>query len=145
MLNNEITPNRSIGGICLGQDIYEILDRLDKQTAHPISIPSDSCVKIGNALIDIYFDPESGRISQISCGADFHGFYKTKKGRIKAGMSVADILQNTATQTAWGGFVKVDGLHGIGFPLPDGYDDFSKLTDFLDYGFVFPELSVYPE
>ena len=58
-------------------------------------------------------------------------------------MTVADILQNTTEQVAWGGFVMVDRIHGIGFPLPEEFDDFSKLTDFLDYDFVFNELSVY--
>ena len=39
----------------------------------------------------------------------------------------------------------VDRIFGIGFPLPEEFDDFSKLTDFLDYDFVFKELSVYKD
>ena len=95
--------------------------------------------------MDIYFDPINFEISLISCGVNFNGYCKTSKGRIWAGMSVADTLQNTTEQVAWGGFVVVDRILGIGFPLPEEFDDFSELTDFLDYDFVFKELWVYKD
>lgn len=119
-----------------------MFNRLD-ELGYEISDICDTCLKIKQSFIDIYFNPISYEISLISCGINFKGSYKTSKGYIKAGMTVADILQNTTEQVAWGGFVMVDRIHGIGFPLPEEFDDFSKLTDFLDYDFVFNELSVY--
>ena len=121
-----------------------MFNRLD-ELGYEISDICDTCLKIKQSFIDIYFNPISYEISLISRGINFKGSYKTSKGYIKAGMTVADILQNTTEQVAWGGFVMVDRIHGIGFPLPEEFDDFSKLTDFLDYDFVFNELSVYKD
>ena len=141
-LSDVIIPNDGVADIRLGEDVNIVFNRLD-ELGYEISDICDTCLKIKQSFIDIYFNPISYEISLISCGINFKGSYKTSKGYIKAGMTVADILQNTTEQVAWGGFVMVDRIHGIGFPLPEGFDDFSKLTDFLDYDFVFNELSVY--
>lgn len=58
-------------------------------------------------------------------------------------MTVADIIKNTSSQVAWSGFVQVDNINGIDLPLPIEYDDFEKITDFLNLDFVFEELWVY--
>ena len=141
-LSDVIIPNDGVADIRLGEDVNIVFNRLD-ELGYEISDICDTCLKIKQSFIDIYFNPISYEISLISCGINFKGSYKTSKGYIKAGMTVADILQNTTEQVAWGRFVMVDRIHGIGFPLPEGFDDFSKLTDFLDYDFVFNELSVY--
>ena len=141
-LSDVIIPNDGVANIRLGEDVNIVFNRLD-ELGYEISDICDTCLKIKQSFIDIYFNPISYEISLISCGINFKGSYKTSKGYIKAGMTVADILQNTTEQVAWGGFVMVDRIHGIGFPLPEEFDDFSKLTDFLDYDFVFNELSVY--
>ena len=141
-LSDVIIPNDGVADIRLGENVNIVFNRLDK-LGYEISDICDNCLKIKQSFIDIYFNPISYEISLISCGINFKGSYKTSKGYIKAGMTVADILQNTTEQVAWGGFVMVDRIHGIGFPLPEEFDDFSKLTDFLDYDFVFNELSVY--
>ena len=141
-LSDIIIPNDGVANIRLGENVNIVFNRLD-ELGYEISDICDTCLKIKQSFIDIYFNPISYEISLISCGINFKGSYKTSKGYIKAGMTVADILQNTTEQVAWGGFVMVDRIHGIGFPLPEEFDDFSKLTDFLDYDFVFNELSVY--
>ena len=141
-LSDVIIPNDGVADIRLGENVNIVFNRLDK-LGYEISDICDNCLKIKQSFIDIYFNPISYEISLISCGINFKGSYKTSKGYIKAGMTVADILQNTTEQVAWGGFVMVDRIHGIGFPLPEEFDDFYKLTDFLDYDFVFNELSVY--
>ena len=143
-LSDVIIPNDGVANIHLGENVNIVFDRLDK-LGYEISDICDNCLKIKKYFIDVYFDPISYEISLISCGINFNGSYKTSKGYIKAGMTVADILQNTTEQVAWGGFVMVDRIFGIGFPLPEEFDDFSKLTDFLDYDFVFNELSVYKD
>ena len=141
-LSDIIIPNDGVANIRLGENVNIVFNRLD-ELGYEISDICDTCLKIKQSFIDIYFNPISYEISLISCGINFKGSYKTSKGYIKAGMTVADILQNTTEQVAWGGFVMVDRIHGIGFPLPEEFDDFSKLTDFLDYDFVFNELSIY--
>ena len=141
-LSDVTIPNDGVANIRLGEDVNIVFNRLD-ELGYEISDICDTCLKIKQSFIDIYFNPISYEISLISCGINFKGSYKTSKGYIKAGMTVADILQNTTEQVAWGGFVMVDRIYGIGFPLPEEFDDFSKLTDFLDYDFVFNELSVY--
>ena len=141
-LSDVIIPNDGVANIRLGENVNIVFNRLD-ELGYEISDICDNCLKIKQSFIDIYFNPISYEISLISCGINFKGSYKTSKGYIKAGMTVADILQNTTEQVAWGGFVMVDRIHGIGFPLPEEFDDFSKLTDFLDYDFVFNELSIY--
>ena len=141
-LSDVIIPNDGVANIRLGENVNIVFNRLD-ELGYEISDICDNCLKIKQSFIDIYFNPISYEIFLISCGINFKGSYKTSKGYIKAGMTVADILQNTTEQVAWGGFVMVDRIHGIGFPLPEEFDDFSKLTDFLDYDFVFNELSVY--
>lgn len=143
-LSDVIIPNDGVANIHLGENVNIVFDRLDK-LGYEISDICNNCLKIKKSFIDVYFDPISYEISLISCGINFNGSYKTSKGYIKAGMTVADILQNTTEQVAWGGFVMVDRIFGIGFPLPEEFDDFSKLTDFLDYDFVFNELSVYKD
>ena len=143
-LSDVIIPNDGVADIRLGENVNIVFNRLDK-LGYEISDICDNCLKIKQSFIDIYFNPISYEISLISCGINFKGSYKTSKGYIKAGMTVADILQNTTEQVAWGGFVMVDRIHGIGFPLPEEFDDFSKLTDFLDSDFVYKELSVYKE
>lgn len=144
-LSDVIAPNDGIANIHLGENVNIVFNKLDR-LGYEISDISDNCLKVEKSFIDIYFNPVNYEISLIfSCGINFDGSYKTSKGRIKAGMTVADILQNTTEQVAWGGFVVVDRIHGIGFPLPEEFDDFSKLTDFLDYDFVFNELSVYKD
>ena len=141
-LSDVIIPNDGVANIRLGENVNIVFNRLD-ELGYEISDICDNCLKIKQSFIDIYFNPISYEIFLISCGINFKGSYKTSKGYIKAGMTVADILQNTTEQVAWGGFVMVDRIHGIGCPLPEEFDDFSTLTDFLDYDFVFNELSVY--
>lgn len=143
-LSDVIIPNDGVANIHLGEDINAVLNRLDELGCE-ISDIGDNYLKIKESFIDIYFNPVNYKISLISCGINFAGSYKTSKGHIKAGMTVADILQNTTEQVAWCGFVVVDRIFGIGFPLPEEFDDFSELTDFLDYDFVFEELSVYKD
>ena len=144
ILDYVIAPNVGARGIYLGENVNDIFSKLDK-LGYEISDIRDDCIKIKESFLDIYFDPINFEISLISCGVNFNGYYKTSKGHIWAGMSVADILQNTTEQVAWGGFVAVDRIWGIGFPLPQEFDDFSELTDFLDYDFVFKELWVYKD
>ena len=96
-------------------------------------------MSINDNMITLYYG-KNGIISEISCSSKFNGVYDNK---LWAGMTVEDVIRNTSSQVVWSGFVQVDNINGIGLPLPNEYDDFEKITDFLDLDFVFEELWVY--
>ncbi len=98
-----------------------------------------NAVKVDNA-ISVYHDPANGRIESLACNNKFRGNFQ---GKLWPGMTVGDVLKNTETQIAWCGFVQVDDIKGVGLSLPDEFDDFERLTDFLSLDFVFNELWVY--
>ncbi|WP_295140930.1 hypothetical protein [uncultured Campylobacter sp.] len=91
ILDDVIAPNVGVGGIYLGENVNDIFSKLDKP-GYEINDIRDDCIKIKESFLDIYFDPINFEISLISCGVNFNGYYKTSKGRIWAGMSVADIF-----------------------------------------------------
>lgn len=138
MLNNVIVPGKSLGGIRLGEEVGSVVERLSG--AHLIEQLDKNTLKVDGGVITIYLDSESGRIASLACNAEFQGNYQ---GKLWPGMTVGDVLKNTAAQMAWCGFVQVDGVKGMGLPLPDEFDDFERLTDFLDRDFIFNELWVY--
>ncbi|VWC51020.1 hypothetical protein [Burkholderia sp. LMG 13014] len=138
MLNNIIVPGRSLGGILLGEEVEKVVDRLSEM--HLIEYLNENTLKVDGGVITIYHDSESGRIENLACNAEFQGRYQ---GKLWPGMTVGDVLKMTETQMAWCGFVQVDGIKGVGLPLPGEFDDFERLTDFLDRKFIFNELWVY--
>lgn len=137
-MNNIIMPGQSMGGILLGEDISLVIDKLDR--ARTIERVNPSTVKVDGGKLTIYHNPKNGCIESISANKNFEGNYN---GKLWPGMSVDDVLKHSTTQIAWCGFVQVDGIKGIGLSLPDEFDDFEALTDFLDKGFIFDELWVY--
>ncbi|WP_420212045.1 hypothetical protein ACN8ZM_18975 [Burkholderia aenigmatica] len=138
MLNNVIVPGKSLGGILLGEEVNDVVDRLSG--AHLIEYLDKNTLKVDGGVITIYHDSVGGRIENLACNAKFHGSYL---GKLWPGMTVSDVLKTTKKQMAWCGFVQVDGIQGVGLPLPSQFDDFEKLIDFLDPEFIFSELWVY--
>lgn len=135
-LINEIVPGRSLGGIPLQTSIDAVIESL--RNHHAIKI-SEGTVFIDDGLITIGYD-ESRSIYSVMCNSGFECRYE---GKLWAGMTVREVLNNSTTQVAWGGAVVVDGIEGIGLPLPDGFDDFERLTDHLPLDHVFEHLSVF--
>ncbi|WP_063936315.1 hypothetical protein [Caballeronia temeraria] len=137
-MNNIIIPGQSIGGISLGDNISLVIDKLDR--AHAIARVNPSTVKVDGGTLTIYHNPKNGCIESISANKNFKGNYK---GKLWPGMNVDAVLKHSTTQIAWCGFVQVDGIKGVGLSLPNEFDDFEALTDFLDKSFIFDELWVY--
>ncbi|WP_284402616.1 hypothetical protein, partial [Acidovorax sp. SUPP2825] len=86
--------------------------------------------------------------AQTATGAHSSLFGFVKHGVVRgsllwAGMTVSDVFAETKKQIAFGGCVVVDGVQGIGLPLPPSFDDFEKITDFLSLDHVFENLSVF--
>ncbi len=129
-----IEPGVALAGIAIGAAPEQVLESFSRH--QPVLLP------------DRIVFPAAG----ITAGYDRHGVYSVMcntrlgivyRGKLWAGMTVADVLATSSRQTAWGGAVVVDGILGIGLPLPAGYDDFERLDDFLPSHFVFPQLCVF--
>lgn len=137
-LNNLIIPGHSIGGICLGTTVGSFLDQLEADDE--IKAENNTIAILNQGLIIIYYTPQTELITAISCNQLFPGIYDNK---LWPGMNVADVIRNSSRQTAWSGFVQIDGIEGIGLSLPQENDDFDQLTDFLPPDFIFEELWIY--
>ncbi|WP_105628553.1 hypothetical protein [Cronobacter malonaticus] len=131
-----IIPGESLDGIHLGDNIGNIIDSLKE---HYLVERDDGVVFLNNDEILIGVE-EDGFIYSVMCGRNFKGKYKNK---LWAGMTVKDVLDNSNEQVAFDGCVVVDKIDGIGLPLPEGYDDFERITDFLSLDFVFDYLSIF--
>ncbi|ELQ6065147.1 hypothetical protein SM092_003649 [Cronobacter sakazakii] len=131
-----IIPGKSLDGIHLEDNIGNIIDSLKE---HYLVERADGVVYLNNDEILIGGE-EDGSIYSVMCGKNFKGNYKNK---LWAGMTVKDVLDNSNEQVAFGGCVVVDKIDGIGLPLPEGYDDFERITDFLSLDFVFDYLSIF--
>jgi hypothetical protein len=136
-LNNEILPGIGIGGVTLGENIDDILDKYAYE--YEIKKTSETSHSFDGGFLTIYND-EKKIITNISCNKNFSGAYA---GVLWAGMTVSDVLQKSKSRIAWSGFVEVNGIRGIGLSLPNEFDDFEEITDYLDLNFIFEELWVY--
>jgi len=137
VLNSEIIPGVSLGGISIGETIDSVFERFSEK--YEIEI-LDEVALLDGGLISIGYASSSGVVHSVMCGAQFPGNYK---GILWAGMNVSDVIARTKKQIAFGGCVVVDGIQGIGLPLPSSFDDFEKITDFLSLDHVFENLSVF--
>ncbi|SET42269.1 hypothetical protein [Variovorax sp. OV084] len=135
-LTNAIVPAKSLGGIALRTSIDTVIDGLRN---HHVLEVFEGAVSIDDGLITIGHG-ENRLIYSVMCNSRFEGRYE---GKLWAGMTVSEVLKNSTTQVAWGGAVVVDGIEGIGLPLPDGFDDFDQLRDHLPLDHVFEYLSVF--
>jgi hypothetical protein len=137
ILNNVIVPGYSLAGILLNEKINNTIGMLQMDCA--IDHRNKGVVKINNGEIFIGYDTNE-MIHSVMCSSKYNINYKNK---LWPGMSVADILICTKKQIALGGCVVVDGIDGIGLPLPPHLDDFSHITDFLALDHVFEYLSIF--
>jgi hypothetical protein len=132
----DIIPGKSLAGISLNDNINNVIKNISG--LYTIEI-TDGIVFLDNGLITIGYE-DNNSIYSIMCNENFEGKYNDQ---LWAGMSVKDVLAHSRCQVALGGCVVVDGINGIGLPLPDGYDDFENITDFLPLNFIFKHLSVF--
>ncbi len=136
LFSSEIIPGVSLGGVLIGEAIDSVFERFSEK--YEIEIFDGTAVFEGG-LISIGY-ASSGIVHSVMCDARFPGNYKEI---LWAGMTVSDVIAKTRKQVAFGGCVVVDGVQGIGLPLPHCFDDFEKITDFLSLDHVFETLSVF--
>ena len=136
-INHTIIPGKSIGGISIGENVFDVRKRI--QSCYNIEVLDESSISINDKMITLYHG-KNGIINEISCNSKFNGVFDNK---LWAGITVEDVIKNTSSQVAWSGFVQVDNIKSIGLSLPNECDDFEIITDFLDLDFVFEELWIY--
>jgi len=135
-LTTDIVPGRSLAGIALQAPIDAVIAGLQNRYALEVS---EGIVSVDDGLITIGYG-EDRLIYSVMCNTRFEGNYQ---GKLWAGMTVREVLKNSTTQVAWSGAVVVDGIEGVGLPLPAGFDDFDRITDHLPLDHVFEHLSVF--
>ena len=64
-INNEIIPNKSIGGITLDSNIDELLLGIERNSDYYITNFSENYIVINDKYITVYFDPKERKISYI--------------------------------------------------------------------------------
>lgn len=137
LINDKIIPGKSLGGINLDAHIDSVIEiyssDYDIAKNNGLLILNDGLIVVGYGLDDEL-------IYSVMCGINYPYKYE---GKLWAGMTVADVVNNSEKQIAYGGCVVVDGINGIGLPLPSGLDDFEQITDFLELDHVFENLSVF--
>ncbi len=136
LLNSEIIPGKSLGGILLDESVDVVFEKFSSSYSLK---KKPGILTFDDDLIVVGYDA-NGLIYSVMCGIKYSHKYDEK---IWAGMTVADVIKNTEKQIAYGGCVVVDGVNGVGLPLPDGLDDFETITDFLEPDHVFENLSVF--
>lgn len=136
-MNEKIVPGKSLGGIDLNSHINSVVKNFSLEYKveknNGIMVLDDGLIVVGYGLND-------GLVYSVMCGIDYPCKYNEK---LWAGMTVSDVVNNSQKQVAYGGCVVVDGINGIGLPLPPGMDDFEQITDFLELDHVFQNLSVF--
>lgn len=135
-LSKEIVAGRSLGGIALRTSVDTVIASLGDRRVLDLC---NGIASIDGGVILIGYG-EDRLIYSVMCDHRFNGNYL---GKLWPGMTVREVLESSATQAAWGGAVVVDGIDGIGLPLPSGLDDFDQITDHLQLEHVFDHLSVF--
>lgn len=129
-------PGVCLAGIYLESNIDDIAESLSNNCQIE---RRNGIAVINQGLITIGYGTDK-KIYSVMCNHEYNESYE---GKLWAGMTVKDVLRTSSSQVAIGGCVVVDNIDGIGLPLPDGLDDFERITDYLDLDFKFEYMSVF--
>ncbi|MBR8655393.1 hypothetical protein KDH83_18980 [Achromobacter sp. Marseille-Q0513] len=140
LIDREIKPGVSLGGIKLGESVDLYLDKLsthylvrdDRET---------SWAFVGDELISIAYDADR-LITTVCANSRFQGSYA---GLIWPGMTVLQVIQNTHAQTEYAGCIVINGIDGVGLPLPAEHDDFENLGQSIPDETVLEYICVFQE
>lgn len=139
-IDETIVPGLSLGGIKLGENVERYLAKLSEN--HVIfDDKSTSWALVDDGLISIAYDSD-GSIQTICANSRYPGNYA---GLIWPGMTVLQVIQNTHTQVSWAGRIMVNGIRGIGLAVPEGYDDFERMSDTVPDDIVLEYLCVFQD
>lgn len=131
-LDAEIISGVSIGGIFLGSDFLEELQKIYQEG---IAINEQRFSNFEIQYIHYEIDRgavsvvtfEDGKIKRIWCEKPYRGKYKNK---FFPGMTIHEIEQNSSKQTIVHGMLILDTDFGAGFRIPDEYEDIDHFKQF---------------
>jgi hypothetical protein len=136
LLNNIVIPGVSLGGIRIGDKVDNAIDELGLSCV--VQAPNNFVI-INEGILYIGYDIDR-LITCVGCSSICGINYKNK---LWPGMSVQDVLERSKIQKAECGCVIIDNIDGIGLVLPNEFDDFDEITDFLPLNYVFETLSIF--
>jgi len=144
----DIVPGRSIGGIVLGQQALELIERLQQHAqvvARPALNPDYSCYDIDEAMT-IVVDNRDFVVVNLAARSGYRG---RLFGYIHAGMRVHELIAGAPSALLkairpHNEFVYLDRAESVGFLLPPQYDDVADRIEQLPADLVLDALYVMP-
>ncbi|PWD68134.1 hypothetical protein [Pectobacterium parmentieri] len=141
-LDMDIVPGKSIGGISLGENINEIIQRIECKYSIAKSIFSNntgnySFYRVQDGAISFTTNNHDVIVS-LWCEPPYSGSFK---GKLYPGITAREIREKSKRQDIIKGYLVIDQDFTIYFGMPDDIDDFNSFPD-LDDEVVFNELYV---
>ncbi len=145
MINLEapIIPNKSIGGISIGDDFKSYLDYLQSESINFQIRSFDNglaIISIDNGTIQVTISGE-GIVLNLACRKKYMGLCK---GLYFPGMNISEILAQSEKQLIIHGFLIIDRDFGFGFEIPREFED-CDYAENLPKDFIPERLYVFPE
>ena len=141
-LDMDIVPGKSIGGICLGDNINDIIQRIEYKYSLTKSSFSNntgnySFYRVQGGAIS-FTTNNHGVIVALWCEPPYLGSFK---GKLYPGITAREISDKSKRQDIIKGYLVIDQDFTIYFGMPDDIDDFNSFSD-LDDETIFNELYV---
>lgn len=141
-LVEDIIPGKSIGGICLGDNVADVIESVgDKFSIDAISFENFGTkyfyYKINNGAISFTCN-ESGKIVSLWCKPPYLGKFDKK---FYPGITVRELKNISKKQSIIKGYLIIDNNKLIYYGMPEDIDDFNRFSD-LDDDVIFDELYV---
>jgi hypothetical protein len=141
-------PGRSIGGIVLGQEALELIERLQQRariSARPALNPDYTCYDIDDAMT-IVVGNRDFLVANLAARSGYRG---RLFGYIHAGMRVHDLIAGASGALLkaihpHNEFVYLDRAESVAFLLPPRYDDAADRIEHLPAELVLDTLYVMP-
>jgi hypothetical protein len=147
-LDADIVPGRSIGGIVLGQQALEPIERLQQRArvvARPALNPDYTCYDIDEAMTIVVANHDF-LVANLAARGGYRG---RLFGYIHAGMRVDELIAGAPSALLraihlHNEFVYLDRAESVGFLLPPRYDDVADRIEHLPAELVLDTLYVMP-
>lgn len=147
-LDADIVPGRSIGGIVLGQQALELIERLQQHArvvVRPALNPDYTCYDIDETMTIVVGNRDFVVVNL----AARSGYRGRLFGYIHAGMRVHELIAGASSALLQAihphnEFVYLDRAESVGFLLPPQYDDVADRIEHLPADLLLDTLYVMP-
>lgn len=141
-LVKDIIPGKSIGGICLGDNVADITECIGDKFSIDV-FPFENfgtkyfCYKINNGAISFACN-ESGQVVSLWCEPPYLGSFDKK---LYPGITAGELKKISKKQSIIKGYLVIDNNKLIYYGMPEDIDDFNRFSD-LEDDVMFNELYV---